>query len=154
MKRFRIIAVVLCLLIALPLVVNLFGWNLFIYLQSGDRDLIAAASLGVAHFALSEHYEEDLSAETEEQFEWHRGLFHLGPLDIFAEKSGEPLQPFTFRLIKPSAFSDYRGVEFPWLLWVIFPAMGWLGIRWKKTEKDNGTNCAPPSKQHDPSGQK
>ncbi|MBK1859023.1 hypothetical protein JIN80_12215 [Cerasicoccus arenae] len=121
MKRRHTVGILLTIMVIVPFLVNLTGWNMFVYLQVGDRDLIAASSRGSAHFAVSEHIEDSLLFGMVEELEWHKILFEAGPIEIFAEKPGEPLQMLTFRVISQSEFSDYSGIEFPWLLFLLFP---------------------------------
>lgn len=145
MKIRKIAALGLGALIGVMFLINLVGWNLYLYFNIGEKDLILASSLGVSHNAWAEHYEGDIAFGMKLVDEVKRDIIDVGPLNIFAEKRLDQMQPFTFRWIEPSEFSDYRGIEFPWLLLFGLPVVLW-GIKKKqKSEPASSGNSAPAS---------
>lgn len=120
MKR-RIAIIALTFAILLPFLVNLLGWNIYAYLNFGEKDLILASSLGVSHNAWAEHYEQDVAFGIEMLDDFTTTIIDIGFLNLFLERRGDQMTPFTFRWIQPDEYSDYRGFEFPWLLLLLVP---------------------------------
>ena len=109
--------------VTIPFVTNLLGRNIYVYINLGSHDLVFAAANCVSHNAISEHIEMDdvslggmISIE-----EYVSTIVEVGPLHIFAEPNGGELSPFTFRWIEPDKYTDYHGIEFPWLLLLLIP---------------------------------
>jgi len=121
MKR-RILINTLTIVIVPPFLISLFGWNMYTYLNFGDRDLILASALGVNHNAWADHYEDDIALDIGLPEDFTKTVVDLGFIYIFLERRGNQMTPFTFRWIKADEYSDYRGFEFPWLLLLSIPA--------------------------------
>lgn len=97
----------------IPFLINVLGWNLFLYINFGSSDLVIAASQGVSHNAWAEHADWGGSVDPSLNF---------GPIYMFAEQSIDPMRPFGFKV---SNDADYRSFEFPWLaLCVVFFGLG------------------------------
>ena len=101
--------------------VNWIGFNLFLYLDIGQKDAILGASRGVIHIAVAEP-----SDMTDEEYEelWGRigdslpfdsleiGLIDVGPLNIFLERRLDPMYLLRFHLMTNE---EYAGFDFPTL---------------------------------------
>ena len=126
MKR-RIAISLLFAAIIIPFAVNAIGWNFFIYINFGKKDLILAASRGVSHNAWAEHLEAepDFGSEFTTDFEdqFTTTIIDTGFLNVFLERRGDPMTPLMFRRFEPDEYMDYRGFEFPWLLWLLLPSV-------------------------------
>lgn len=48
-------------LLLTPYIVNLLGWNVYLYLNLGEKDLILAAAQGLSHTAWADHSDFDAS---------------------------------------------------------------------------------------------
>jgi hypothetical protein len=116
-----LLPLILTLAIFVPLLVNVIGWNIYAYLDFGEKDLIFASACGVSHNAWAEHIEEELVGGYDLPNGFITTILDVGFLNLFLERRGEPLTPFSFRLIRPDEFLDYRGFVFPWLLLLIIP---------------------------------
>jgi len=98
------------------------GWNIYSYLNFGQRDLVIAVGSGVSHNAWAKHYEEDIGMlGFEFLMPTQRTIIDLGPLHVFVEQRSDPMTPFMFR--SPSGDEEYWSFEFPWLLLFCIPAM-------------------------------
>ncbi len=110
-----ILFVALAVLAMAPYTVNWLGWNVYLYTNVGDDDLIFAAAQGKSHQAIAEHFELDADwlRYAPGDFRSHT-ILHTGPFHLFAE----PIVGVPHGLAL-GTFEDpgYRGFEFPWLLW-------------------------------------
>ena len=135
MKR-RILNTILTIVIVLPFLINLFGWNIYTYLNFGDRDLILASALGVSHNAWAEHYESDVVLDIGLPDDFTKTVVDLVFINIFLERRGDQMTPFTFRWFIADEYSDYRGFEFPWLLFLFIPAVIMLAPKLKRMQNN------------------
>ena len=119
--KLRIATIALTIAILLPFLVNLLGWNIYAYLNFGEKDLILASALGVSHNAWAEHFEEDVAFGIAMPDDLTTTIIDIGFFNLFLERRGDLMTPFTFRWIQPDEYSDYRGFEFPWLLLLLIP---------------------------------
>lgn len=119
MKR-RILIIALIFTILFPFLINLFGYSIYAYLNFGERDLIFASACGVSHNAWAKHYEDEGIFGMESADEFTTTILDVGFLNLFLERRGEQMTPFTFRWIE-AGDADYRRIEFPWLLLLLAP---------------------------------
>lgn len=131
MKR-RIAIIASTYAILLPFAVNQLGWNIYTYLNFGEKDLILASALGVSHNAWAKHYEEDIAFEVGFPDDFTTTIFDIGFLSLILERRGDPMTPVTFRRIQPDEYSDYRGFEFPWLLLLLVPFVIFVAPKLKR----------------------
>ncbi|MEM6257035.1 MAG: hypothetical protein AAGI37_01820 [Planctomycetota bacterium] len=108
-------AVITCV----PFLINATGTSIFIYLTIGNKDLVVAASEGVSHNAVADHFEfDEYDALLDPYLEAEPSLalqgkeYRLGPLRTWIEPNGS-FRPHRFS-ITPDA--EYFAFEFPWLL--------------------------------------
>ncbi|MCB1100648.1 MAG: hypothetical protein KDN22_34115, partial [Verrucomicrobiae bacterium] len=134
MKR-RIAIITFAFAILLPFLINLLGWNIYAYLNFGEKDLILASALGVSHNAWADHYMEDVAFGMELPDDFKTTILDAGFLDLFLERRGDSMTPFTFRVIEPDEYSDYRGFEFPWLLLFLIPLAIFVVSKAKRAEQ-------------------
>ena len=134
-------AALLTALLLSPFVVNIVGWNAFLYVRAGSVDTVVAASQGLAHLALQRHYgaplndgvivdsfmPPELDIET-------KTLIASKHVSVFAESRIDPLRPITFALHLDDP--DYRSIEFPWLLTLLLPAALWAPLFQRKNPED------------------
>ena len=100
------------------LLLNVVGWNVYLYLSIGPRDLIIGASCGVSHNAIAPRDDSVLTSEDRAFIdEFQTTLVHLGPLHLFAERRGEKLLPFQCRVFDHG--DGYVGFELPLLALVL-----------------------------------
>jgi len=105
-----------------PFIVNAFGHGIFLYLNFGSRDAIFAASQGVSHNAIAEHFPVDPAFKS-----YNTTLIHAGPLHLFTEQPDE-FRPYRFDVMTST---DYFGVEVPSLLITVI--LGMLAAwRWRR----------------------
>ncbi|MDF1816827.1 MAG: hypothetical protein P1V20_31785 [Verrucomicrobiales bacterium] len=134
----RRLAFVLFGLVFLAFFINVLGWNIFTYFNCGEKELILAASVGVSHNAWAESLANEEPGD-DLPFDIPTTIVEAGPLHIFLERRVEPMSPFSFRLIKPDRFLDYRGFEFPWLLLLAVPIGILTALGKEKEDRTDGT---------------
>ncbi len=131
----RVIIPILAVVILIPFLVNLAGWNLYVYWNFGKKDLIVAAALGMSHNAWAEHLDDEIELGMALPDDFQISILEVGPLEIFAERRVSPMTPFTFRWIPPDEYSDYRGFAFPWLLLLSIPLLVFVGFLFVSRQK-------------------
>jgi len=143
MSKAKKVAILLSAFLCIPPFINLTGWNLYTYINIGERDLILASAVGSSHLAWAERY-DDPAAFILLEIEYEdlkRDLLKAGPIHIYAEQRSTHFQFFTFNWIKPSDGFYYAGIEFPWLLFLLMPAGVWI---WS----DRSNTNSRPTKPH------
>lgn len=123
MTRFSLI---LTAVLILPLLVNEFGRNVFVYIKPAKTTWVIAASQGMCHLARTSEPPSSTDSEMLEEFSKDTGFKHTQHLtsrylDIFSETRMDPMRPFGFGLRAASDDFDYASVEFPWLFLPLGP---------------------------------
>jgi len=135
MKRIIVVSI-LSIVILIPFLINILGWNLYTYINLGDKDLVLAAAQGLSHNALSEQYARDvLITEFYLPNDYIITVIDLGFIDIFLERSSGEMTLFSFNIIRQDQYSDYSAVEFPWLLFLLIPYL--VFILYPRNEKES-----------------
>ena len=125
---------ILVALLTIPPLLNVVGYNLFLYLGGDSRKVVIAASQGLCHLASTSETEDvsDYSDYLPEFSEIYIKILNVGPLEIFAEKRLDPMQCFGFSFRPRSETFDYSAFEFPWILLPLAPL---LAIYLKRKKK-------------------
>lgn len=115
--KIRLLLTLMALML-LPIIGNLIGWNAYAYLKIGSRDLIWGASHGVSHVAIAKHDHPDpeLFMGMDMLADIQKDILISDTLHVFLERRMDPMRPLRFEIIRPTIHSDYRGLDFPWLL--------------------------------------
>ena len=137
MRHFILIALTVVILI--PFIINVLGWNLYTYINYGEKDLILASAQGTSHNAWAEHYVEELDAIPLPE-NLTKTILNVGFLNVYLEQRVEPMNPFRFNSIEGDEFFDYQGIEFPWLLYLLIPITILFIQRIKLAEQDAAPN--------------
>jgi hypothetical protein len=129
MKKLRYALLILAAGSLILFAVNLLGKGVFLNVTLFGRTVVAAASQGVCHLALtSEEMQGDPMDDVADDFlsfpdiGYHE-LIDFGPISVAVENRLDPMNPFGFSLTRGDVSFDYSAVEFPWLLipLVLFP---------------------------------
>lgn len=117
--------ILLLIALLLPLAVNFFGTNIFLYLGPPGRQVVIAASCGVCHLAITteSHGYESVVASFADYgvLPAHRQILKFGSVDLFTEARLDPMYWMRFDLTRGTSDFDYSAVEFPWLLVPLAP---------------------------------
>lgn len=142
--RRKIYIPAIALLLASPIAINLFGWNLYWYTDFGEKDLILASSVGVAHFAWAESIgdpktkeEKDLDIDYLYIPDTLKTLIEVGPVHVFAEQRLDPMRFLGFGITNDDSPFYYKAFEFPW---IVFPLLTLIGLKKRKREPVSGHN--------------
>ncbi|CAM3160209.1 hypothetical protein [Rariglobus hedericola] len=125
---------ILVALLTAPPLLNLAGYNVFLYIGSDSRKVVIAASQGLCHLATTSET-KDVSAFSDyppEFSEIYMEILKIGPVELFSEKRMDPMQWFQFGIRPKSATFDYSAVEFPWGLLPLAPLIAIYLKRKKK----------------------
>jgi hypothetical protein len=143
MKKNHIISIVLLVMILLPIGINLFGWNIYTYIQFGNRDFVCANGCGLSHWAWTEHYPELWGDEIETEISGPFvaefpivDILKFGRIYMFAEERLDPMRPISFSSSHEDEYFYHRSLEFPQLLYLIVPILisGWMLIKKKQNQ--------------------
>ncbi|MEO0964039.1 MAG: hypothetical protein AAFY08_02875 [Planctomycetota bacterium] len=146
MKRVRrpwvLLACTILLLVAY--LVNVAGWSVFFYINVGPKDWVVAASGGLFHTAIADHFDyANLKAELGPLVGMLDDVptyaIDLPPFLFYSEYlgSGIPIN-FWFQLITNP---DYFGLEFPWPVLLLTVA---LITWWRWRIADHQRNALSP----------
>ena len=122
----KIIVIVLSILVTIPLLINLFGANFFLYLQLGKKDLIGGVANGVGHVAWADHNLSSIESGLKKLALQRKTVFGVGPFSVVAEERVDSFQPFYLRTFNHGGLSLYQGFEFPWILLFLIPVIIWF----------------------------
>ena len=144
--RGLLVAIVLAAIAALPWVVNLFGWNLYLSVRFGLTDLNLSSRSGSAHVVLYDRdglAAFDLKSLYELTHSTFQGvtLLDFDFLDFFAMSRSDKMSIIGFKFSHDSRRTD---VEFPWLLVALMPLfiyslirLFWLSSKRKRASRDH-----------------
>ena len=128
MKKRNAIAIVFAVLIILPVIINLFGWNIYTYITFGKKELIIGSSRGMSHTAWADVYEEtglstfNYSTALDDIT---KDIIETDSLHLFAEKRVDSMFPYVFYK-SPFEETEYISFEFPIPVLLVFPIVGLL----------------------------
>ncbi len=132
MKKRNILAIILSVLILLPFLFNILGWNLYAYIKLGEKDLILGAVNGLSHNGIAKS-DEYFRFENEPFPAYHlwdpfspdrkQDLIQSDSFQLcYVDRDGS-MTPAAFRSLKSQPVFTYPGFEFPWLALGIIPAL-------------------------------
>ena len=136
----RAILLIIVIVSALPLLMNVAGTNIFLYLGL-NKKLVIAASQGVCHLAITtESSDTDMSSDIMEIYDStfsSSQILKIGPFDLFTEKRLDPMFLFRFDMPQRGSDYDYSAIEFPWLMITLVPIAIWV---WAELRKKRNAN--------------
>lgn len=136
---------VISVIILIPFSINVAGWNLYAHCFLGANTVIISSKDGLSHTSCRTWdtvYQDDASSteaiDDTGVLYYDYELIDIGPINIYSNTRENSMTPFIVRLIKPTSSSDFRGFEFPWLLFLLIPSSILL-----KRSKTSRTRCTP-----------
>lgn len=137
-----IFIVTLSIFIICPFIINLIGWNIYLFIQIGEKDLIVATANGLSHNAWAKHISKTPDEPVDNTVTIsipYKVLIHVGPIHLYSEKRLDAMDPYSFKLVSPSELQDYQGIEFPWLLLISIPFLFFIFLP-KNIPNENNTD--------------
>lgn len=136
----RRIFLTLTVLLLLPFLANIFGWNVFAAVDDGKRTRSAACSIGLLHLSNLPDYGDSVAELSNIEGMEAKTLVRIGSFELFIEPRFDPLHLWRFHRVRQG---DDRVLELPWLLLPVVSLLLALSApKRRPSAGDRGTTAA------------